>query len=43
LPRSIPACAMSPRHLRHQIGQLLMAGFNGPSLPTEIDAIAREF
>jgi beta-N-acetylhexosaminidase len=34
---------MSPRHLRHQIGQLLMAGFNGPALPTEIDAIAREF
>jgi beta-N-acetylhexosaminidase len=34
---------MSPRHLRHQIGQLLMAGFNGPALPSEIDAIAREF
>src|SRR4029079_5611781 len=34
---------MSPRHLRHQIGQLLMAGFNGPTLPMEIEAIAREF
>src|SRR4029078_12647459 len=34
---------MSPRPLRTQIGQLLMAGFNGPSLPAEIDAIAREF
>src|SRR5215831_13170395 len=34
---------MSPRHLRHHIGQLLMAGFSGPALPSEIDAIAREF
>jgi len=34
---------MSPRALRHQIGQLLMAGFNGTSLPTELRALAREF
>src|SRR3954447_8335682 len=34
---------MSPRHLRQQIGQLLMAGFNGLTVPAEIDAIAREF
>jgi beta-N-acetylhexosaminidase len=34
---------MSPRQLRHQIGQLLMAGFSGPALPAEIEAIAREF
>lgn len=34
---------MSPRALRHQIGQLLMAGFNGTSLPPELRALAREF
>jgi beta-N-acetylhexosaminidase len=34
---------MSPQFLRQQIGQLLMAGFNGPALPVEIGAIAREF
>jgi beta-N-acetylhexosaminidase len=34
---------MSPRALRQQIGQLLMAGFNGTALPTELRALAREF
>ena len=34
---------MSPRALRRQIGQLLMAGFAGPSLPAELRALAREF
>jgi beta-N-acetylhexosaminidase len=34
---------MSPRQLRQQIGQLLMAGFTGPVLPVEIESIAREF
>lgn len=34
---------MSPRPLRQQIGQLLMAGFDGPSLTVELRALAREF
>jgi beta-N-acetylhexosaminidase len=34
---------MSPRALRTQVGQLLMAGFTGTSLPVEIKALAREF
>jgi beta-N-acetylhexosaminidase len=34
---------MSPRHLRHEIGQLLMAGFPGTSLSVELRALAREF
>src|SRR5574341_2293982 len=34
---------MSPRALRHQVGQLLMAGFTGPALPVELRALAREF
>jgi beta-N-acetylhexosaminidase len=34
---------MSPRALRHQIGQLLMAGFPGTSLSVELRALAREF
>jgi beta-N-acetylhexosaminidase len=34
---------MSPRALRHEIGQLLMAGFPGTSLTVELRAIAREF
>ena len=34
---------MSPRGIRHQIGQLLIAGFDGTSLPVELRAIAREF
>ncbi len=39
----MPRPPMSPRALRHQVGQLLMAGFPGPSLPAELRAIAREF
>ena len=35
--------SMSPVHLRHQIGQLLMAGFPGTSLTVELRALAREF
>ncbi len=34
---------MSPVALRQQIGQLLIAGFNGPELPVELQALAREF
>jgi beta-N-acetylhexosaminidase len=34
---------MSPRALRHDIGELLMAGFPGTSLTVELRAIAREF
>ena len=34
---------MSPRHLRHEIGQLLMAGFDGYQLPVELASLAREF
>jgi beta-N-acetylhexosaminidase len=34
---------MSPRQLRHQIGQLLMAGFPGSSLTVELRSLAREF
>jgi len=34
---------MSPAALRHRIGQLLIAGFNGPRLPVELKALAREF
>ena len=34
---------MSPLALRRQIGQLLVAGFNGASVPAELRAIAREF
>jgi len=34
---------MSPRALRHSIGQLLMAGFPGTSLSVELRALAREF
>jgi beta-N-acetylhexosaminidase len=34
---------MSPRALRTQVGQLLMAGFTGTSLPVEIKSLAREF
>src|SRR5262249_53412361 len=29
--------------VRHRIGQLLVAGFNGEVLPVELKAIAREF
>jgi beta-N-acetylhexosaminidase len=34
---------VSPSALRRQIGQLLIAGFNGHQLPVELKAIAREF
>jgi len=34
---------MSPAALRRQIGQLLIAGFNGTALPIELRSIAREF
>ena len=32
-----------PAALRHQIGQLLVAGFDGQSVPVELKALAREF
>jgi beta-N-acetylhexosaminidase len=34
---------MSPTGLRRHIGQLLIAGFDGPALPVEIKSLAREF
>jgi beta-N-acetylhexosaminidase len=34
---------MSPAALRRQIGQLLVAGFNGQQIPTELRSLAREF
>jgi beta-N-acetylhexosaminidase len=34
---------MSPSALRRQIGQLLIAAFNGHQIPTELRALAREF
>src|SRR5438552_3316535 len=34
---------MSPSALRRQIGQLLIAGFNGHQLPVELKRLAREF
>src|SRR3954470_6128002 len=34
---------MSPGALRRQIGQLLIAGFNGEQLPVELKTLAREF
>jgi beta-N-acetylhexosaminidase len=34
---------MSPAALRRQIGQLLIAGFNGVELPIELKSLAREF
>ncbi|MDR1990631.1 MAG: beta-N-acetylhexosaminidase [Acidobacteriaceae bacterium] len=34
---------MSPRALRHEIGQLLLAGFDGDDLPVELRSLAREF
>jgi beta-N-acetylhexosaminidase len=34
---------MSPSALRSQIGQLLIAGFNGHQVPAELRALAREF
>jgi beta-N-acetylhexosaminidase len=34
---------MSPSALRRQIGQLLIAGFNGQQIPTELRSLAKEF
>src|SRR5438874_2969329 len=34
---------MSPSTLRHQIGQLLLAGFNGHQIPPELRSLAKEF
>jgi beta-N-acetylhexosaminidase len=34
---------MSPSALRREIGQLLIAGFNGPTIPVELKSLAREF
>ena len=34
---------MSPASLRRQVGQLLIAGFNGHQLPVELKSLAREF
>lgn len=34
---------MSPRAIRNQIGQLLIAGFHGTTIPVELRALAREF
>ena len=34
---------MSPSALRHQIGQLLIAGFDGYDVPVELRSLAREF
>src|SRR3954463_14327843 len=34
---------MSPGALRRQIGQLLIAGFNGEQIPVELRSLAREF
>jgi beta-N-acetylhexosaminidase len=34
---------MSPSALRHQIGQLLIAGFTGEQIPVELRSLARDF
>jgi len=34
---------MSPAALRHQIGQLLIAGFDGHQIPPELRSLAKEF
>src|SRR5476649_2094493 len=34
---------MSPINLRRQIGQLLVAGFNGHQIPAELRTLAKEF
>ena len=34
---------VSPTALRRQIGQLLIAGFDGQQLPVELKSLAREF
>src|SRR5206468_252342 len=35
--------SMSPSALRRQIGQLLIAGFNGQQIPAELRSLAKEF
>jgi beta-N-acetylhexosaminidase len=39
----IESWAMSPSALRRQIGQLLIAGFNGHQIPAELRSLAKEF
>src|SRR2546423_12206594 len=34
---------MSPSALRRQVGQLLIAGFNGHQVPSELRSLAKEF
>src|SRR5262249_26936962 len=34
---------MSPTALRRRIGQVLIAGFDGPQIPVELKSLAREF
>src|SRR4051812_15962155 len=34
---------MSPSGFRREVGQLLLAGFNGHQIPAELRALAREF
>src|SRR4051812_42313843 len=34
---------MSPSALRREIGQLLIAGFDGATIPVELRSLAREF
>src|SRR4051794_32693332 len=34
---------MSPSALRREIGQVLIAGFNGQEIPIELKSLAREF
>lgn len=34
---------MSPTGVRRQIGQLLIAGFNGPQIPPELRSLSKEF
>ena len=34
---------MSPSALRRQVGQLLIAGFDGQQIPVELKSLAREF
>src|SRR3989442_10202501 len=34
---------MSPSALRRQVGQLLIAGFNGHQIPPELRSLAKEF
>ena len=42
MPRYNPT-TMSPSGVRREIGQLLMAGFTGTTLPPELRALAREY